>query len=54
MTAAQEDLRYLLFEKNIAAALIAELNGEPSDMLFITPYSPHLRQRQECILKICF
>ena len=29
MTAAQEDLRYLLFEKNIAAALIAELNGEP-------------------------
>ena len=24
MTAAQEDLRYLLFEKNIAAALIAE------------------------------
>lgn len=29
MTATQEDLRYLLFEKNIAAALIAELNGEP-------------------------
>ena len=29
MTAAQEDLRYLLFERNIAAALIAELNGEP-------------------------
>lgn len=29
MTAAQGDLRYLLFEKNIAAALIAELNGEP-------------------------
>ena len=28
MTATQEDLRYLLFEKNIAAALIAELNGE--------------------------
>lgn len=54
MTATQEDLRYLLFEKNIAAALIAELNGERSDMLFITPYSPHLRQRQECILKICF
>lgn len=54
MTATQEDLRYLLFEKNIAAALIAELNGEPSVMLFITPYSPHLRQRRECILKICF
>lgn len=29
MTATQEDLRYLLFEKNIAAALIAELSGEP-------------------------
>jgi GNAT superfamily N-acetyltransferase len=29
MTAAQEDLRYLLFEKNIATVLIAELNGEP-------------------------
>lgn len=54
MTAAQGDLRYLLFEKNIAAALIAELNGEPSDMLFITPYSPRLRQRRECILKIYF
>ena len=52
MTATQEDLRYLLLEKNIAAALIAELNR--SDMLFITPYSPHLRQRRECILKICF
>ena len=54
MTAAQEDLRYLLFEKNIAAALIAELKASRSDMLFITPYSPRLRQRQECILKICF
>ena len=43
MTAAQEDLRYLLFEKNIAAALIAELNGEAVGYLFITPYSPHLR-----------
>lgn len=29
MTATQEDLCYLLFEKNIATALIAELNGEP-------------------------
>ena len=29
MTATQEDLRYLLFEKNIATALITELNGEP-------------------------
>lgn len=29
MTATQEDLRYLLFEKNIATALIAELDGEP-------------------------
>lgn len=29
MTATQEDLRYLLFEKNIATALIAEQSGEP-------------------------
>ena len=54
MTATQEDLRYLLFEKNIAAALIAELTASRSVMLFSTPYSPRLRQRQECILKICF
>ncbi len=55
MTATQEDLRYLLFEKNIAAALIAELNGEPVGYaIYYPPYSPHLRQRRECILKICF
>ena len=29
MTATKEDLRYWLFGKNIATALIAELNGEP-------------------------
>lgn len=54
MTAAQEDLRYLLFEKNIAAALIAELSGEPVGYAIYYPVFARLRQRRECILKICF
>ena len=54
MTAAQEDLRYLLFERNMLLRLSQNSTASRSDMLFITPYSPHLRQRRECILKICF